>query len=78
MTTHRQRIRPALQRAAARLLHRGHKVDNDTLRILRDYGLECIELAARASTIPAPPPETADVDTGRYSIQHPLYKEPDK
>lgn len=70
MTTHRQRIRPALERAVKRLIARGYNVDTDVLRVLRDFGLECIELANRATTLPAPPP-AAETVTGRYSLQHP-------
>lgn len=72
MTSARAKIRPALERCIVRLHERRYPVDVGVLRILRDFGLECVEIMHASSTVPAPPtPADAEI-TGRYSIQHPL------
>jgi hypothetical protein len=75
--SNRARIRPALERCVTRLRERRIFLDVGAQRILRDYGVECIELAYRASTLPAPAgPADAEI-TGRYAIHHPLREDPD-
>lgn len=72
MTSMRAKIRPALERCIVRLRERRYPVDVGVLRVLRDFGLECVQIMHASSTVPAPPLPTDSETTGRYSVQHPL------
>lgn len=68
----RAEIRPALDRLIAALRERRLPTDPATLRVLRDFGLECREIgihhAHTTRTIPAAPVLGHDDVTGQYLL----------